>query len=400
MIAVATHTFAGGMAIGVRDAGFDVIRAQEPLGFGVQTLEMLGIPALVAPPPWPRRPKPDLVFGNPRCGGFSALGSNVATAKSRGVGCQQGIDFRQLIDYGVNVAKAPYVVAESVPALPMKFRGFLDDLIREFDIERRYRVAHVFQSAACFGNAQYRKRYFFVLYPKRKIFDVALPNPPAKMVTVKDVIGKFLKRKAYPVDGLKKKYPPEYDGDAYRYMGHREDIYPYLRGGETANHLYHMYGAEFFKDLPGNFYEKALNARSDVPFGVAGAEFSLPRLRWDGPCPTLIGHCSGFIHPIEDRALTIRELAALMGWPPNEIPVGSDPGAQLAKGVVPACGKWIAEGVAASMADEWEEDLSWHVTKTGEVKEAPAKGLFEKIIDVSLAVPKKIQNVWRSMHTS
>lgn len=359
MRAVAVHTFAGGFLIGVRQAGFKVGRAYEPLDFGTGTLRGMGVRVLGVKQDWDEWPmpayRPDLVFGNPRCGGFSGLNSNHASDQKRGAGCQQSRDFEQLCCFGARRARARVIVAESVQALYTgAARPFLDRMVDDVLHPAGYRVGHVFINAAALGSPQFRRRYFMVAWREGRVFHVVPPRVHKRAATVWDCIGDLDKRKTHGMNLLVKNV--EYDDDVYSWTSPKNAgswnegansenfrCIPKLEQGEGLNNLHHRYGSKIFKRLGcPRFYARSLNAQSIIPFAaVANAQ----RLYADRQCPTMTGASAMFVHPHHDRTLTVRELCRLMGWPDDVTPVGKDPGGQLALGVIPAAGKWIADSV-------------------------------------------------------
>jgi hypothetical protein len=57
----------------------------------------------------------------------------------------------------------------------------------------------------------------------------------------------------------------------------------------------------------------------------------------------------------------VGELSAIMGWPMGVIPVGPNPVGQIAKGVVPAVGEWLARQVQHYLQDDWGAE-DWEST--------------------------------------
>lgn len=398
--AIAVHAFAGGITQGVMEAGFDVLRAYEPLGFGVETQrQKLGLEVVVEPDftKWEPHDGVDLVFGNPRCGGFSGLGSNTASEDMRGSGCRQSIDAEQLCRFGV-ACDAKVIMWESVQmAMTGVGAGFVQRMHEE--VLHEYRIVHVFMNTATFGNAQYRRRWFMVAYRDDLVFNPIVPTPPKIMVTVGKVLAPLTKYDGRAEPARYNRKGAEYHADSYQRV--RDDdwrLIPLLPAGGSLNHFHHEHGPAFFKKhghLSG--YEVSKNARSPTPFGVAHNR--ILRLKLDGPCPSLVGNCCNWVHPLHDRTLTVRELAALMGWRRDVIPVGDYPAAQIAKGIVPAVGEWMAEMAAAAIRGE-NEDVSL------EIEWLPAKKRF-KTVEVDDAVrvktfqftnliPKKTVNTFKS----
>lgn len=337
MRAIGVHTFAGGICMGVRQH-FDIVKCYEPLNFGVQTLrERLGLVVSTANPNSWLPSKVDFVFGNPRCGGFSNLGSNSAVpGKTIGMGCQQSVDALQLCEYAAKNA-VPVACFESVQSIMHeKNRGFVDGLMHNVFGTKKYRFAHVFVDTAMLESCQYRRRYFFVAYRRGLQFNVSVPSPISKMKTIRDTIGMLqfgaLKRNEANVLRKNSLY------DELTHSAIDEDvkpIVPWMEQGDSLNHLHHRYGPSIFKALDSPRHEqRSKKAKSNIPFGVAGNTWM--RLKWDASCPTIVGNSgSRFIHPHYDRVITIKELCLLMGWPTNVIPAGPYPTLQVAKSYRP-----------------------------------------------------------------
>lgn len=85
------------------------------------------------------------------------------------------------------------------------------------------------------------------------------------------------------------------------------------------------------------------------------------RLRADAPAPTVFGGGARFLHPIQDRLLTLRELSRISGYDEDFEWISqqsrkaggwSIKATQLGKGVCPPVGEWIAGEVAAYLREE------------------------------------------------
>jgi site-specific DNA-cytosine methylase len=205
------------------------------------------------------------------------------------------------------------------------------------------------------GNAQSRKRYFFVGYRGDKNFNITPPTLPEYQTTVGDIIGLF---KDYPVREVNyNRRDSEYQPDDYiRLAPEDKKILPGLLQGESMNVMGRRGGLVGFSD---KLAKKWVDRLSDMPFSM----HCLLRIRWDGHCPTMSSSCSQYIHPLLDRPLTVRELSALMGWTDGITPAGPLPTAQIAKGICPEVGVWLAEQAVAYLDDAWGRDdwsSSWN----------------------------------------
>jgi Site-specific DNA methylase len=78
--------------------------------------------------------------------------------------------------------------------------------------------------------------------------------------------------------------------------------------------------------------------------GASGTYGNYIRLRWDEPAPTVMGS-RRFIHPEENRLLTVREQARLMGFPDHHVFFGPKDSQfnQVGEAVPPPLAQAIAE---------------------------------------------------------
>jgi len=348
MRALGIHVFAGGFTMGVQEVA-EVVAQYETHGFGMETAASLGVP-VVNEKSWEDWPDPgpvDLVYGNPRCTGFSTITSGYGE-ETHGPWAKQTADVHDLCNFAVR-HKVPYVIWESVQQAFTVGRPLLDYLRDELFVPAGYRIAHLFLNAAGFGNAQNRRRYFFAAYPADAIFDVLAPVLEPSHTTMADVIGHLRNRETHE----KRLYAKDvyYTADCHTSLTPDEwAVVPHLPQGCCLNRFAREY-PERLRELSPKFGETWDVRISDMPFSL----HCVARPRWHGPCPTLHNSCGRLIHPLRNRPLTVGELAALMGWG-KVIPRGRDPVSQIAKGVVPAAGQWLAEQVAASMAGRWDDD--------------------------------------------
>lgn len=219
------------------------------------------------------------------------------------------------------------LVMENVPE--MLGRKYWDHFTeaREVLEEAGYVVHQTIYNSAAFGTPQERFRAV-VIAMKR---DFLLPEPllgPERFRTVRDAIG-YLP----PIDPGK--YHPE--DNLHRSAGHRKSTLETIRavpkdGGSRPNGV-------------GPQCLDKINGFSDV-YG---------RLYWDRPAITITHYArnpaSGrFVHPEQDRGLTMREAALLQGFPPGFEFVGSFDSVfkQIGEAVPPN----LAVGIAADVLVE------------------------------------------------
>lgn len=382
--AVGVHVFAGGFTQGVQRV-MPVVGQLETGDFGKETVERgLRLPWVARPSSRPRVGWPHMdaqfAYGNPRCTGFSCITGGYGD-EVHGSWAKQTIDIHQFSDYVVNHGGIDIAVWESVQQAYSTGRELIDYLVKEVYAPHNYRIAHVFLDARSFNNAQSRKRYFFVAYKDDRNFNVEPPSYVRERpdyVTVYDAIGHLRDRETHEdVHGT-----TDYDRDTYLKLSQAEyDVLPYLPNGWNVNTLA-KYGRRYLCDA----WKIAWDGRSsEMPFSM----HCVHRMQWMRPYPTIHSSACRFIHPQLHRPATIGETAAAMGWYDDTIPVGKHPIAQIAKGVVPEIGRWLAQQAVTYLDGSWGDE-DWessydHVT--GAWTGRDTHGQREKVFNLTRYVP-------------
>lgn len=327
---IAIHSFAGGFTSGVQRV-FPVNYQLETHGFGIETAESLGVPVINRPfTEWPLYPA-RFVFGNPRCNAFSCTSS----LGQHGQWMPSTRDIHELCDYGIR-AKADIIIWESVQQAYTHGEELRKHLI---DLLQGYRIVHIFMNTATWGNAQIRRRYFFVAYKQGRNFNI-VPPELKQAGTVKDAIWNMRHITVREFDG-------EWTVDTYRRISKLEhQVMPYLHVMNDINDECYMHEERIKEHCP-DIYQKWITRRSHIPFSI----HCIIKLGWDRESPSLCNSCSRLIHPEFHRLVTPRECAAIMGW--KHLPIGNDMFAQIAKGIVPDVGEWLAQQVQLYFEDHW-----------------------------------------------
>lgn len=309
---------AGGLALGFTAAGFRVVRALDSFPAAVETYrknlgdhvaceEVTGETAL---------PPATVIAGGPPCQGFSSAGMRrVGDERNTLVSC-----FAQLVTRHRPLA----FVFENV-------EGFLtaEDGARVHDllgpvIEAGYRVHLRKVNAANYGVPQHRKR---VIAIGGLGWDPSFPEPThrahgapgAELVTGRlpltpslcEALKGLPSPSTEPDEGLDHWYTPLEGADLQRARA--------LSPGQTM------------RDLPDDLWHDSYRKRAfrRVMDGTpterrGGAPAGVRRLRGDQPSKAMTGGArSEFLHPHEDRNLTIRECARLQGFPDDFTFLGS-----------------------------------------------------------------------------
>lgn len=344
--AIDCQSFAGGFALGIVQAGFELIAKREyPGGFGSEAMlanrHLLGDSwELEACDPKDWSPKQaDLVFGNPPCSGFSNRSVMVrglledgsfGNLKIRGANSKVNECMWALVEYAAE-CDPKIVIFESVQGAYTSGRSLMTDLRQELEelTGEKWNLYHVLHNASDLGGAQVRQRYFWVA--SRIPFGVdPVFMPPT---SVRDRISDLA------------------DQDLGTIEGHEVAQTPRLhRIKELADKSVWLEG-----ETSGEAFRRAELANVDLDLwseplvsdkGVT--QFAPKRLRYDTPSRVLAGDAlSTVVHPIKSRPLTHREVARLSGFPDDWITtpyrVKLNNSCWWGKGVTVEAGRWIAQ---------------------------------------------------------
>jgi len=298
---------AGGLSAGFIQAGFTPLLAVDDSVAAVDTYSRnLGAHALCAD--LARNvslPDASVVVGGPPCQGFSSAGLRVS-------GDERNTLVRRFAEIVVSLRPAAFVF-ENV-------EGFLtgDDGRRVLElllplIEAGYRVHLQKVNAANYGVPQHRKR---VIAVGGLGWDPSLPPPTH---SAHGAPGARLVSRTLP--------PAPNVADAFRGLpapagaepGHPTDHYARLLDGVDLERARSLMQGQTMRDLPQELWHVSYRRRAfrRVMDGTpterrGGAPAGVRRLRLDEPSKAITGGArSEFLHPVEDRYLTLRECARL-----------------------------------------------------------------------------------------
>lgn len=295
-LAVDLFSGCGGLTSGLKQAGFQVIAAVELDELAVKTYrgnhravrvwrtDIRQLPAVDLLRGLGLKPgRLDLLAGCPPCQGFSSIRTLNGGRRVRDAKNDLLFDFLRF----VRVLRPRAVMLENVPRLAVTRR------IRKFgrELDRMgYRWAAAVLDAADYGVPQRRKRFILIASKGRK---PSFAAPSEYMATVRHAIG-HLPRPGRSGD-------PCHDLRERRSKHVRDLIRRIPRNGGSRIAL----GKE--RQLACH---RALDGFSDV-YG---------RMAWDDVAPTITGGCVNpskgrFLHPSQNRAITVREAALLQGFP-------------------------------------------------------------------------------------
>lgn len=305
MQAIDVFAGCGGMTYGLRDAGFEVTGAIE-VDATVAAVYRLNHPATqlleadvvgVDAGTWMRQlglqpGELDLMAGCPPCQGFSRLRTLNGARSNRDSRNGLVMEMARL----VQAFRPRAVLMENVPALERKrvFAKFVR-LLRQEGYEPNWAVL----DAGRYGVPQRRKRLVLVA---GRGFEIPLAPTAASVKTVRMAIG------GLPAAGASGDYLHDMPENRSRAMRQWIAAVPKDGGSRT--------------DLPPEM-QRACHQRSDGFRDVYG------RMAWDAPAPTITGGCLNpskgrFLHPEENRNISMREAALLQTLPPTfRVPVGT-----------------------------------------------------------------------------
>lgn len=269
----------------------------------------------------------DLVTSGMPCETFSTAGNT-----SRSFYDDRQFLFREGIRIA-EIANAKMILFENVPAITTKTVEkhskilIIDVLKRELEEAGYINHVEVVLSAEQFGVPQKRKRYF-VLACKNLNWNLTIPQPIIeKEVTVEEALAGL--PNVIPNSGEEGKSYTDKSSEFCKIMQdlkfwHREDFsnnltyqmpmkhractlerFGLLQQGESLKNLFDRYVGEEREELQSR---RVLPKKMFIKRNY--------RLISDQPSPTVTSHClDEFVHPIYNRALTVRECARLQSFP-------------------------------------------------------------------------------------
>lgn len=289
----------GGLTLGLKKAGFRLLGAVDIDSLSVETykanhpdvkqtweIDIRELPATQVMKTLRLRPgQLDLLAGCPPCQGFSSLRTRNGSSRVRDDRNDLLFEFLRF----VSVLKPKSIMLENVPGLAK------DRRMRRFRAKLRalnYRIKWRVLNAKNYGVPQRRRRLILIA---GRAFEPAFAPPSKEKQTVRDIVAKLtnprksrdplhrsVERRGKRVITLIRRIPK--DGGSRRDLGRRSQLKCHR-------------DCDGFKDIYG-------------------------RMAWDDVAPTITGGCINpskgrFLHPSQNRAITLREAALLQGFPKN-----------------------------------------------------------------------------------
>lgn len=365
---VACQSFAGGFDLGVVQAGFELVhKVEQQGGFGLRNClanrHLLGdawTSQACDYREWDAPGDVDFIAANPPCSGFSAM----TDQRHRGIDAKVNACMWALMEYAARI-KPTIVVMESVrlaysggKSLMTALRAKLEELSGF-----KYNLYHVFQDALELGGAARRPRYFWVA--SRVPFGVNYPTvrTPVLHEIWDDLRGHALTWQHQPYrkpatwwterEGVR--VEPTFDGHAAHRgipieraldlmaLANQDGGWPAgWHIGRVAQHCYEKFG--YLPQSWSGMKDKLIAKNFHMGFTTI--------IRWDPSKPARVitgAALDAVLHPYEDRTITHREAARVMGFPDNWkiLPLRGSSAlkATWGKGITVQCGKWIGSQV-------------------------------------------------------
>ena len=357
---------AGGLSAGFRQAGYDVVAANDYDEAAAATFELThpeakflhgqiqdlstGDFAKAA------KIKPgqlDVLIGGPPCQGFSVYNHQ------RGMHDERSSLYLEYLRI-VEGLSPKWVVLENVTGITSAGEGAAVSAIASGLGDLGYRVEARILKAEQYGVPQERRRIVFV--GNRTGDSIGWPEPthgPGLLpyVNIKQAIGDLpaLKNGEHG-DGRRYTSPPQSEFQSQMRNGHADLVTNHSApklSEVNMKRLAHIPPGGSWRDIPVSL----------LPEGMKRAKRSdhtkrYGRLTWDGLSSTILTKCDihwgAYIHPAQDRSLTVREAARLQSFPDWFEFQGSrtEQYVQVGNAVPPVLGRALANAILASGAKQ------------------------------------------------
>ena len=295
----------GGLTKGLSDAGINVVKGIDIDETAKMTYEENNPKAIFVEEDIRKISAKELMKGVNRRGKHLLLaGCAPCQPFSKHIKNSQHDKRRSLIQCFVNMIEKitpEYILVENVPGFQRKSNRYHTNLIRILK-KHRYHFDEKIVNAANYGVPQTRSRYVLLAsrHHEIKIPSGVYGNGKREFKTVKDVIRQFPRIK----HGTSSKKIPNHSSHKLAEINIERIKLTPKNGGSR-------------KDIPEHMKlkcHKKHGGHSDV-YG---------RMSWDKPAPTLTCKCTSlsngrFGHPTQNRAISVREAAALQTFPNNYI---------------------------------------------------------------------------------
>jgi DNA (cytosine-5)-methyltransferase 1 len=369
MRAVDVLGFAGGFTLGTVQAGFELVGKREMKGgFGVANCEanrhLLGYgwkSEACDQADW-SPVDAEVVFGNPPCSGFSVMSAK----EFRGADSKINHCMWAFADYVIKV-KPLIAVFESVQ--PARTRPDGHALMRrlrdhvEAGTGLKYTLHHVLHNAYSIGGCAQRRRYFWVI--SQMPFGIEPPKHdryPTLLDAIGDLRGLQNTWSSQPYIEQPSWWAEDRRSGSDQVDGHASIDNPLTgrirdlivgAGWKEREHIALVAKRHYTQHgkLPDSWRDtEAKLVKQDFFMG-----FTTP-VRWPGDEAARVITGGGLVmvvHPTEDRTITHREAARILGFPDDWLiePLRGVPGLGMTwgKGITVDCGQWIADWIKRAL---------------------------------------------------
>ena len=335
----------GGLSQGFKDAGFDVVLANEYVKsiadaykFNHPHTEMVvgDITQLDLQDVFGKyKGKVDVIIGGPPCQGFSQKG------KRQSINDERNFLFRYYVNV-VDRIRPKYFVMENVPNLLTSKEGFFLNEIKTLFAERGYRISAGVLNAADYGVPQNRNRAIII----GKLGSPApqLPRPTSRHVTIWDAISdlSFLNSG----EGEDVQDYPSSPLSSYQSQMRRDSAK--LHNHVATNHS--AVALERMSLIPPNAGREVLPQHHRTKSIYSGTWCRMKKNELSVTITTRFDTPSSgkFTHPLLNRAITVREAARIQSFPDTYLFTGNKGSQmkQVGNAVPPLLAKAIAEVIA------------------------------------------------------
>jgi site-specific DNA-cytosine methylase len=420
--------FGGGLAMGMTQAGFKLIGKREGTGgFGVPMMEsnrhLLGDvwqTQVGNPHEWEPLMDTPMIHANPPCSGFSLMSIRAGSGNTdyRGVNAPVNQCMHQLIEYAGKHKNLEIVMFESVQGAFKNGIELMHEL--RFKLEsltnQSWTLHHVLHNAASCGGSSIRARYFWIA--SRIPFGIEPPEI-ARIPTVREAIADL----DLPIDNWG---PAKYSSSPSFWASEKVNKNGKVDGLQTLEKTGR--GVPYFKRLAGVFaaeewlpgeqmvdvvkkyyertdkFPKDWSLQSQATYlksNFRGGVYQPQRWKEEKAARVLAGNAMEcVIHPWNNRTLTYREVARLMGFPDSwRVDEYTSPGGEgvFGKGVCVESGKWIGEWLKSALErrpGKWKGEIigdrehkydvtndykKVYATKTGEHRDSRGSALKKEM---------------------
>lgn len=313
----------GGLSLGARMAGMNVLggidaepdavavyRSTFPEAAALEHDLLAELPAKILKSANIRRGDVDILVGGPPCQPYSINNHNRGLDDAR---CRLVSSYLEF----VSLLQPRWIVMENVPGFANIAQGkFLKDLINSLK-KRGYKSKHAILLSTNFGIPQRRRRLILIATKDECLLQIAfekLLTYSVPKISLREAIGDL----------------PESPSSSCSYLTKAKGAFQkQMRSGNAQildNHTGSSLGKvnlERAKHIPpgGNWRDIPRNL---LPKGMQRARLSdhttrYGRLKYENPAYTLLTKCDPhwgcFLHPTQDRVLTVREAARLQSIP-------------------------------------------------------------------------------------